>query len=147
MRPWAWKDLLKWNAGERNESLIRCVTHSRSQDKGLSCTDWAAPPSALHLDPALNVFTQTWTEYFWGISNFGAFSAYLLHLNFYFFLNTCHLLFNLLFCWQQILLALQCIHLKDLILLILVAEKEYTSHSHFTLHKVSVTCFNFYQRV
>lgn len=55
MRPWAWKDLLKWNAGERNESLIQCVTHSRSQDKGLSCTDRAAPPSALQLDPALNV--------------------------------------------------------------------------------------------
>lgn len=39
MRCRVWKDLLKRNAGQRNESLIRCVTHSRSQDKGISCMD------------------------------------------------------------------------------------------------------------
>lgn len=26
LRCWVWKDLLQWNAGQRNESLIRCVT-------------------------------------------------------------------------------------------------------------------------
>lgn len=46
MRPRAWKDLLKWNAGERNESLTRCVTHSRSQDKGISCMDQAVRTAA-----------------------------------------------------------------------------------------------------
>lgn len=58
MRCWVWKDLLKWIARQRNESLIRCVTHSRSQDKGISCMDWAAFPSTVQLDPVLNVHSN-----------------------------------------------------------------------------------------